>query len=300
MLEPLAIGGMATIFKLEQVVHGGFFVAKLLHAELMHRPGVLESFRQEACHAAQIGGHPNAVPVFATGYVRGVPYITMPWIEGEDLDRLLAANGALSRAETLGMAAQISSLLAYAESLGITHCDLAPGNIRLDIFGRYRVLDLGISHSTGLPTAEANMRRGFIGGTPLYNSPEQIRGEVPDVRSDLYSLGCILCECLSGTPLFTATDLPQLREQHLNGDWHLPAEAEKDSPVRELLRRMLATRREDRMASAFELSGALAGMGFERPEFVRREFTRTQPVSPAVEQASRQDAAVASRRNRLS
>ena len=193
----------------------------------------------------------------------------MPFIEGEDLDELLRANGPLSRAEALHFAAQISSLLGHAESHGITHGDLAPGNIRLDTFGRYRLMDFGLSHTADDPTAK------LLGGTPLYTSPEQIRGDSPDIRADLYALGLVLCEVLTGQPLLKAPSLAALQARHLQGDWQLPEAIATDEPLARLLRKLIATDREHRFHSAFEVSGALAAMGFERPEF----RTRVQEMS---------------------
>ena len=222
---------------------------------------MIAGFRREATHAARLGDHPNAIPIFDSGDKEGVFFLLMPYVEGEDLDHLLQHHGPLARAEALHFAAQISSLLCHSESHGITHCDISPGNIRLDIFGRYRLMDFGVSQGMdGSPVKP-------LGGTPLYTSPEHLRGEIPDVRADIYALGLVLAEVLTGTPLLQAATLEELREQHLRGDWQLSPALEQDEAVAKLLRRMLATDREERFSSAFELSGALAALGFERPEF---------------------------------
>jgi eukaryotic-like serine/threonine-protein kinase len=274
VLEPLAIGGMATIFQLRHRLHRGLFVAKVLHSRLAGEPGVIRSFRAEAVHAARLGGHPNAVPVFDFGELDGLFYMTMPFIEGEDLDRLLQRTGALSRTETLNFAAQISSLLSFAETEGIVHCDLTPANFRLDTFGRYRLLDFGISHSEIF-----SHERSFIAGTPLYTSPEQLRGETPDLRSDLYALGAVLAEMLTGKPLFHAETLDEIDQKHLKGNWQLPFAIAEDKGIAHLLKKLLATRRENRFQSAFELSGALDGLGFSRPEFREHQTLHTAPRS---------------------
>ena len=262
VLQPIAIGGMATIFQLRHRLHRGLFVAKVLHSRLASKPGIISSFRAEATHAARLGGHPNAVPVFDFGELDGLFFMTMPYIEGEDVDKIILRTGSLSRDETLNFAAQISSLLCFAETAGIVHCDLTPANFRLDIFGRYRLFDFGISHSEAF-----GAERSFIGGTPLYTSPEQLRGETPDLRSDLYALGAILAEMLTGKPLFHAETLDEIDQKHLNGDWQLPSIVTNDKGIAHLLERLLATRREDRFQSAFEVSGALDALGFSRPEF---------------------------------
>lgn len=268
VLHPIAIGGMAILFLLRHRLHHGLFVAKVLHPQLAVKPGVLRSFRAEAVHAAQLGNHPNAVPVLDFGEMDGLFFMTMPYIEGEDLDKLLERSGPFSREETLNFAAQLGSLLSFAETRKIVHCDLTPANIRLDIFGFYRLLDFGISCS------EAYVREShFTGGTPLYTSPEQRRGETPDQRSDLYSLGAILAEMLTGKPLFHAETLDAIDQRHREGRWEVPEVLQGDESLIRLLTKLLATKPEDRFQSSFELSGALAGLGFSRPEF--REQSNT-------------------------
>ncbi len=274
---------MATIFRVRHTKHGGLFAVKVLHAELAARPEVVQSFGREAMHAARLGGHPNAVPVFDFGEVEGLHFMIMPFIEGEDLDRLLAARGPLPRGEALRCAAQITGLLCYAESHGITHGDLAPGNLRLDVFGRYRVLDLGLSHRAGTGSSFQ-----ALGGTPLYSSPEQVRGEVPDMRSDIYSLGMILVETLTGKPLLEANSLDELKRKHLEADWKLPAAIEADLELAKLLRSMLATDRERRLGSALALSEGLAALDFDRGDLT------------LVTKPSSRDGEGAQRRRRLS
>ncbi len=274
VLRPLAIGGMATIFQLRHRLHGGLFVAKVLHPELAERKGVITSFRTEARNAARLGGHPNAVSIFDMGDLDGLFFILMPYIAGEDLDHLLERSGTFDESEALQIAAQISSLLSFAEAEDIVHCDLTPGNIRLDHFGNFRLLDFGISLSAG------EVRTGFAGGTPLYASPEQLRGEAVDVRSDLYSLGAILAEVLTGKPLFHGESLEEIRQRHLQGTWKMPASVAAGGGFGRMLRLLLATNRDERISSAFELSGILDALGYPRPEFRRKTTTLVEDAPP--------------------
>lgn len=276
ILQPISIGGMATLFQLRHRFHGGLFAVKVLHAFLAQSPGVLAAFHREAVHAARLAGHPAMVPIFDLIEIDGIPAMLMPYIEGEDLDRLLHRHGKLAHDEALMLVAQLASLLMYAETLGIVHCDLAPGNIRLDPFGQYRLLDFGLSRSS---ETEHEDHISFA-GTPAYNSPEQLRGEVPDVRTDLYSLGLVLAEALTGSPLLQAPTLEELATRHLAGDWTLPAEIEADPPLAELIRKLVTVDRSQRMSSAFELSGALAAMGFELPSFTRSFASSGQVLHP--------------------
>lgn len=278
--RPLAIGGMATIFQLRHRLHNGLFVAKVLHPELVERAGVVRSFRLEATHAALLGDHPNAVPVFDFGELDGLYFLLMPYIAGEDLDQILVRQGPLGREETLQMAAQLSSLLCHAESKGVVHCDLTPGNIRRDSFGQYRLLDLGISQING------PQDRAFVGGTPLYASPEQLRGEPLDIRSDLYSLGAVLGEALGGVPLFQGSSLKEIRNRHLNGVWRMPAGLEEGDPIARLLRALLDVDAAERLQSAYELSGVLHAYGCTRPEF-RAETRREETTAKADPQVHR-------------
>jgi serine/threonine protein kinase len=278
VLRPIAIGGMATIFVMRHRLHNGLFVAKVLHPELVEKPGIVRGFRLEATHAAVIGNHPNAVPVFDFGELDGLFFLLMPYVDGKDLDQVLRHSGPLEREEALHMAAQISSVLCHAESQGIVHCDLTPGNIRLDKFGQYRVLDFGISQAKGLQD------RPFTGGTPLYSSPELIAGQAVDVRSDLYSLGAVLGEAIDGKPLFADDTLEQIERRHIEGNWRMPALLDEGDPIALLLRKLLNTDPAERPASAYELSGVLHALGSARPEFRPRtknaDPNETKPASP--------------------
>ena len=210
------------------------------------------------------------------GDLDGLFFILMPYVVGEDLDHLLERTGTFDEAEALQLAAQLSSLLSFAEAQGIVHCDLTPGNIRLDHFGNYRLLDFGISLRHG------ETRTAFAGGTPLYSSPEQLRGEPLDIRSDLYALGAVLAEVFTGKPLFHADSLEDIRRRHLEGTWTMPASLPQDGAFARLLRHLLATDREQRIASAFELSGILDALGYARPEFRRKTTILQQDTSAAA------------------
>jgi eukaryotic-like serine/threonine-protein kinase len=260
VLQAVAHGGMATIFQAQHRRHLGLFACKVLHPELALRPEVAESFRREALVAARLGDHPNAIPILDSDERNGVFFMLMPFIEGEDLDQVLRGGGPLSRDEGLHFCAQISSLLCHAESHGITHCDVAPGNLRVDLFGRYRLMDYGIARTDQEPGRT-------LGGTPLYSSPEQILGDPVDIRTDIYALGLVLAEVLTGTPVLDTQDLAAVREQHLRADWSFSPALIADEAVARLLAHMTARDPAMRFQSAFELSGALAALGFERPEF---------------------------------
>ena len=263
ILPPIAIGGMATIFQMRHRLDNGIFVAKVLHPHMAEDAEILAAFHREARHVAVLADHPGVVPIVDAGEGGGVHYLVMPYVEGEDLDVLLKRRGPFTREEALLLMAQMVSLLVYAEERGIVHGDLSPGNIRLDRFGLYRLLDFGLSRSAGNEMGSRLQRAA----TPAYASPEVSRGQVPDIRADLYSLGLILCEALTGKPLFASSDLAALPELHLKGDWTMPPEIEADAPVAALLRRLIVADRDKRIGSALELSGAMAALGVELLSF---------------------------------
>ena len=266
VLRPIALGGMAVIFLLRHRLTGGPFVAKIMHTDLLHEPALREAFAREARIGAQLAAHPNAVPILDLDKAEGdLPFLLMPYIDGDDLDHVLAARGRLERDEALMLLAQMGSLLMYAETQSIVHADIALGNIRLDRFGQYRLLDYGLARGPG----EALDELHAASGTPAYNSPEQLRGEPLDTRSDLYSLGLVFFHALTGKPAFATEDVGELARAHLTGAWELPEELAGDVALSALLRALLATDRKDRMASAFELSGALVALGYELPSLLR-------------------------------
>ena len=283
--QPLAIGGTSTIFKLRHRLHGGCFVAKVLHPWLAEQPELRQRFRGEAAHLALLSGHPNTVPVLDLDEFDGLLYMLMPYIEGEDLDRLFKRVGALGRAESLMMAAQVASALRFAAARGVLHGDLSPGNIRLDVVGMYRLLDFGLSRRLGAPGKLDKLDRPrWTGATPSYASPEQFhpeqpRGRRPDIRSDLYALGAILFEALAGRPLYAADNLAEL-EQQRKTPWKMPDTMDDDTAG--LLRQLLADHREDRIASPALLLEELATLGCnlpeqrERPAILREEAAGTQ------------------------
>lgn len=291
VLRPIAIGGMAVLFQLRHSVTGGLFVAKVMRPELRGEAALRTAFAREARIGAQLAGHPHAVAILDSDGAeldgaeldgteldgadfagkrtaredRQTPFLLMPYIEGEDLDHVLAARGRLGRDEALMLLAQVGSLLMYAETLGLVHADIALGNIRLDRFGQYRLLDYGLARGPG----DALDGLHAAAGTPAYNSPEQLRGERLDIRSDLYSLGLVFFHALTGHGAFATEELDGLARAHLHGAWELPEEFAGDPPIAALLRSLLAVDREHRMRSAFELCGAMDALGYELPSFLR-------------------------------
>ncbi len=239
---------MAEVYLARHRLHGGLFAVKVLNESLANEPRIVERFLQEARTAATLSGHPNIVSIFDIGEGGGLHYIIMPYIGGEDLRRYLEREGRLPEPEAAFVVAEVAEALVWAASKGIVHRDLKPGNIRLDPSGRVIVLDFGIAKAGDQPLGLTVA--GERPGTPYYMSPEQIRGEVCDQRSDLYTLGVIFFELLSGKRPFDGDSYRAIEDGHLFGA--VPA-LDTDPGCHAIISRLLQKNPDDRYQSARDL-----------------------------------------------
>ncbi len=216
--------------------------------------GLKERFLTEAQAAGKLA-HPNIVTIFDVGEDRGLSYIAMEYVEGEVLSRYAGQGRLLPVAEVFRAVSQAAEALDFAHQRGIVHRDIKPANIMRTAEGLVKVMDFGIAK---LPSSTLT-QTGSVLGTPSYMSPEQIRGEELDGRSDLFSLGTILYELLTGTKPFKGDSLPALTYQITTED---PPPASQLNPrvpseLDEILRRALAKNPDDRYPRGKELSQAL-------------------------------------------
>ena len=194
IIEELGTGGMGRVYRAHDTKLNEEVALKLIKPEIAAEKRVIERFRNELKTARKIT-HKNVCRMYDFHEEGKTLYLTMEYVRGEDLKSLIHRTKALTVGASLAIARQVAEGLAEAHKLGIVHRDLKPGNIMIDKEGQAKIMDFGISRSLagGGTTAE-----GAIIGTPEYMSPEQVEGKEADQRSDIYALGIILFEMVTG------------------------------------------------------------------------------------------------------
>jgi serine/threonine protein kinase len=206
-------GGMADVFLARHLIHGAQFAVKVLSLDLAQDERIVARFVQEARTSATLAGHPNIVPIFDIGAQNGLYYLIMQYIEGEDLARHLKIHKKLGPNEAAKIVCQVADALVWASRKGVVHRDLKPSNLYLDRNGRIMVLDFGISKAADVPSPLTMATERM--GTPYYMSPEQVRGEPCDTRSDLYSLGIVFFELMAGRKPFDGDSYRAIEVAHV-------------------------------------------------------------------------------------
>jgi len=202
ILELLGQGGMGAVYKARDREVGREVALKLIRPELVGDPDVLQRFKQELILARQVT-HKNVIRIFDLGEAEGAKFISMEYIDGRDLKSIRAERGKFPPEEAAEIIEQVCRALDAAHAEGVIHRDLKPQNIMADNHGRVVVMDFGIAHSRELPGLT---QTGVLVGTPEYMSPEQAKGDEIDSRSDLFSLGVIFYEMLTGKSPYEATN----------------------------------------------------------------------------------------------
>jgi serine/threonine protein kinase len=194
-------GGLGTLYRARQLRLDRRVALKVVEREAARDPLVRERLRREARIVAALD-HPNVVPLYEAGEEDGAVYLVTRWVDGTELGTLIQRDGALAPERAARIAAQIAAALAAAHEKGLVHRDVKPSNLLLDGDDHVYLTDFGLTKravsASGL-TVGANLL-----GTVDYVAPEQIEGDVPDARGDVYSLGCVLFELLTGAPPFAA------------------------------------------------------------------------------------------------
>ena len=249
-------GGMGTVYRAYDRELDEEVAIKTLRPELMTDQGLIERFKSEIRLARRIS-HRNVVRTHDFGEWRGVYYLTMEYVEGIMVRDLIDVRGPLHAPSALAIATQLADSLAVAHEQGIIHRDIKPQNLLLDADGVLKVMDFGIARLA--ERASALTETGLVVGTPAYMSPEQLLSEPIDGRSDLYAVGVVLYECLTGRLPFDGGSPVSLIAKVLSQEPEAPIALTPDMPpaLSALIVRLLAKRPEDRVQTAAELGGLL-------------------------------------------
>ncbi|HEU4409808.1 MAG TPA: serine/threonine-protein kinase, partial [Polyangiaceae bacterium] len=268
----LGEGGMGTVYEAEHLVIGRPVALKVLHPDFGRESEAVRRFRHEARAAGSIG-HPNICEIYDVGELDdGSPFLVMERLHGETLADRIGRETALPLADVVDVALQVLRALAAAHEKGIVHRDVKPDNIflaeRVGYAPLVKLLDFGISKNAALDDLRMT-RTGAVMGTPYYMAPEQARGEIIDARIDLYAVGAVLYESLTGQRPFEANELAELLRQVLF-EAPRPPRALRPSlpePFELVVRRALAKERTERYQTAQELMAALAALRVELAAF---------------------------------
>jgi beta-lactam-binding protein with PASTA domain/predicted Ser/Thr protein kinase len=278
--DVLGRGGMAEVRYGRDLRLGRVVAIKMLRVDYAADATFQERFRREAQSAASLN-HRNVVAVYDTGedYVDGnlVPYIVMEYVEGRTLRDLLRERARFTSERSIEVAAGILDALEYSHKAGIVHRDIKPGNVMINGAGEVKVMDFGIARSLA-ETGAALTQTAAVVGTAQYISPEQARGESADARSDLYALGCVLYELLTGRPPFVGDSLVSVAVSHVR-ELATPPSALDPSIPRDLdsiVLKSLAKDRTERYQSAYEMRADLercaAGMPISADATAHTQF----------------------------
>ncbi len=295
ILKRLGSGGMATVYLAEDQELGRRIAIKILNAKHASDKQFVERFRREASSAAGLS-HPNIVQIYDRGNAEGTYYIAMEVIEGRSLKELVIERGPSPILVAVNYGRQILAALRFAHRNGLVHRDIKPHNVLVDDEGRVKVTDFGIARAGASEMTEV----GSIIGTAQYLSPEQARGAPVDDRSDLYSVGVLLYELLTGAAPYNGDTPVEIAMKHLSAVPEPPSAKRPEVPpeLDAVVLRALAKNPDDRYQSAEEMDAdlsaiskgmeisetttdaattVLAGAGLSAPTMISKAPTRVTP-----------------------
>jgi serine/threonine-protein kinase len=248
----LGRGGMGEVYRADDLRLGQPVALKLLPESLRHDPARLAQFHNEVRTARQVS-HPNVCRVYDIGEADGLLYLSMEYVDGEDLASSLRRIGRFPEDKAADIARQLCAGLAAAHQRGVVHRDLKPANVMLDGAGRVRVMDFGLAAIGHVEDIRA--------GTPAYMAPEQLHGREVTVKSDIFALGLVIYELFTGRRAFTAATVADLVSQHENRSIPPPSMvvSSLDPAIERAILRCLEADPDRRPASALAVSAALPG-----------------------------------------
>ncbi|SRR5581483_11723314 len=277
-------GGMAEVWEGKDEILDRPVAIKVLHPRLAGDEQFQERFRLEAVAAARLA-HPNVVATFDTGMDDGVAFIVMELVVGRTLREVLREEGPLPVAKAVAIAAAVADALHYAHEAGVVHRDVKPGNILIGSDGRVKVADFGIAKAA---TDQDLTQQGALLGTAKYLAPEQVAGQPQDRRADVYGLGVVLYEMLTGRAPFTGDTDMAVAYQHAHADPPKLRQLRPDVSRRleGIVLKAMAKAPEQRFATAADMRTALLSVPFDDDEhddddLTTAMFVRDVPPPPA-------------------
>ena len=250
----LGKGGMGEVYRADDLRLGQPVAMKFLPEAVALDGAAQARFHREVRLARQVS-HPNVCRVFDIGEAAGLPFLTMEYVDGEDLASLLKRIGRLPQDKAVDISRQLCAGLAAAHEAGVLHRDLKPANVMLDRRGKVRITDFGLAGLAGVGERETSA------GTPAYMAPEQLAGEPATVQSDIYALGLVLYELFTGKPAFEAATLAELVQQHQSSTPRSPTQLvqDLDPMVERVILRCLEADPSRRPPTALQVAAALPG-----------------------------------------
>lgn len=255
--EQIGEGGMASVYRAMDLRTGHRVAVKFLRQELQNNPEFLDRFRREATAASRMSHH-NIVNLLDIGDDPSRPYLVFEYVDGKTLKDIITEHGHLPEGTAVQIAIRILSALRHAHEAGVVHRDIKPQNILVDRQGYIKVSDFGIARMVGANTSDLEKKQGIMGSVH-YFSPEQAKGDTATFASDLYSVGCVLYEMLTGKIPFEGETQVSVAMQHVQAQARPIHELMKDvSPsVESVVMKTMAKEPADRYPSALLMAQAL-------------------------------------------
>jgi hypothetical protein len=302
IVQPLGSGGMGEVYLAHDMTLGRDVALKLLRSQFANDRESAERFKREALSAARLS-HPNIVQVYDRGDTEdGSSYIAMEYVPGGTLKDRIVQDGPLDPRVAASYGYQVAGALGVAHSKGVIHRDIKPQNVLITPSGEAKVADFGIARALS-STTDSHTKTGTVMGTAGYMSPEQALGESATPKSDLYSLGIVLYEAVTGKLPFTAENPIAVSMKHVNEPPRPPQQLNPDVPdgMNAVILKLLAKDPADRYASADDLAEDLLRVRRGAPPIaaaVQGETKTVQAPPPGPAPTTRQPAAPRSRRRR--
>ena len=287
ILEKVGSGGMASVYKAQDILLDRIVAVKILHSKYASDHDFVVRFRQEAQAAAKLS-HPNIVNIYDVGYDENAHYIVMEYVRGETLKEYIEKHGHLPINTSIQITFDIGEALEHAHANGIVHCDIKPHNILVTETGRIKVADFGIARA--INSKASNMGDNSVLGSVHYFSPEQASGSKIDERTDIYSLGVVMYEMMTGVLPFEGDTAISVALQHVQDDIPLPSKYNRRIPqlVERVILKAMEKNPDDRFQSVGEMMAELRlAQGFVNTNkgampIIKNNFN-TQKIQPLKE-----------------